>query len=248
MASVTKSKKSASVKTATSAGYAGTPQRIVLRSIELFNRHGIQNVAIDRIASDLKISPGNLTYHFKRKDDLIRATLDILKERLRVALQRPVAVSSAQDGAEYLIQVFRTFWDFRFFFNSLAYLLTDDRQLRKEYAQFNQWALDIMVADVEFLVELGHFRAPVEPNNFRLLSENIWGQLLHWLRLQQIESPSASTPPNAAIYDAALHLWSLCHLWMKPAFATELLRAFQALLIPERLAKTVAIRTPRKDR
>jgi len=226
--------KRASRKTATSPPVPDTRQRILLRSIALYNRHGIQNVAIDRIASDLKISPGNLTYHFKRKDDLIRATLDLLKERLRIALERPVAVGSAQDGAEYLIRLFRTFWEFRFFFNSLAYLLTDDRQLRKEYSEFSTWVIDTMESDIAYLAERGHFRAVVPPNNFRLLAENIWGQLLHWLRLQQIESPSAATPPNQAIYDAALHLWSLCQLWLKPVFANDLLRVFQTLLIPEK--------------
>jgi hypothetical protein len=48
-----------------------TRTRIVERSIALFNRGGLQNVAIEQIASDLQISPGNLTYHFKRKRDLI---------------------------------------------------------------------------------------------------------------------------------------------------------------------------------
>lgn len=226
-------KKRVSGKTVKSSFYPDTRQRIVLRAIALFNRHGVQNVAIGRIASDLKISPGNLTYHFKRKDDLIRATLDVLKERLRIALQRPVAVGSAEDGAEYLIRVFGTFWDFRFFFNSLAYLLTDDRRLRREYSEFRDWVIDTMESDIAYLHDRGHFRAPVAPNNFRLLAENIWGQLLNWLRVQQIESPSAATPPNRALYDAALHLWSLCQLWMKPAFANELLQVFQNLLIPD---------------
>jgi AcrR family transcriptional regulator len=52
----------------------GTRERIIQRSIALFNKRGLQHVAIDHIATDLKISPGNLTYHFKRKRDLILAT------------------------------------------------------------------------------------------------------------------------------------------------------------------------------
>ncbi|MDB5971487.1 MAG: TetR family transcriptional regulator [Hydrocarboniphaga sp.] len=211
----------------------GTRQRITLRAIALFNRYGIQNVSIDHIASDLKISPGNLTYHFKRKDDLIREGLDVLKEQLRIALERPVAVSSPLDGAEYLIRVFRTLWDFRFFFNSLAYLLQDDRQLRKEYTEFRNWLVGMMESDLGYMVERGLFLPPVAPNNFRLLSENIWGHFLNWLRLQQIETPSVATPSKQAIYDALQHLWSLCQLWMNPTFAKELLQVFQELLVPD---------------
>lgn len=218
-----------------------TRDRIVQCAIALFNRYGIQNVAIDHIASDLKISPGNLTYHFRRKDDLIHATLDVLKDRLRVALERPVAVNSAQDGAEYLIRVFRTLWELRFFFNSLTFLLTDNQQLRKEYAQFRGWVIDTIEADIGYMVERGLFHPAVAPNTFRLLAENLWGHFLNWLRLQQIESPSAATPSNQAIYDGALHLWSICQLWLNPSFADELLRVFQTLLLP---AQTIAAKRP----
>jgi len=203
----------------------------VLRSIALFNRYGIPNVAVDRIASDLKISPGNLTYHFKRKRDLIRATLETVKQSLRLALERPVSVESARQGAEYLIRLFRTFWEQRFFFNSLAYLLTDDPRLMSEYTVFSRWVIDTIESDLMYLAQRGYFRQPVEPNNFRLLAENIWSQLLQWLRMQQIESPSATTPSDEAVYSAALHLWSLCHLWMDRAFADELLKHFRRLLI-----------------
>jgi AcrR family transcriptional regulator len=230
--------RSASKKTRKVAPPRNTRQRIILRAIALFNRYGIQNVAVERIASDLKMSPGNLTYHFKRKDDLIEAALALLMEHLGFALQRPEAVQSPQDGAEYLIRLFRTFWEFRFFFNSLAYLLTDDRRMSKQYAEFSQQIIQAMETDITYLAEREYFRPAVAPNTFRLLSENMWSQLLHWLRMQQIQSPSAPTPSDEAIYDAALHIWSLCHPWMNPFFADELLRVFQDLLFPRRRRNT----------
>ena len=207
-----------------------TRQRIVLASIELFNRYGPQNVPIDRIAADLDISPGNLTYHFKFKVDLISAALEVVKDRLRFALQRPVEVTSATEGAEYLVRLFRTFWECRFFFNSLAHLSTDDRELLSEYSQLSRWVVRTMESDIAYLAEQKYFRPPVAPNSFALLAENIWGLLLNWLRMAQIEGPRSTAPPNTALYEVALHLWSLCQLWMAPAFAAELLRIFQSVL------------------
>ncbi|WP_428313000.1 TetR/AcrR family transcriptional regulator [Hydrocarboniphaga sp.] len=207
-----------------------TRQRIVESAIAQFNRYGIQNVAIDHIATDLGISPGNLTYHFKRKDDLIHETLDVLKDKLRVALERPVSVTSPNEGADYLIRMYRTLWDVRFFFNSLAYLLQDDRSLRKEFFEFRDWLVATMESDLEYLARGGYMNPPVAPNSFRLLSENIWGHLLSWLRLQQIETPSAKTPSAEALYDALLHLWSMSQLWMEPAYAKLLLQAFETQL------------------
>jgi AcrR family transcriptional regulator len=206
-----------------------TRERIIERSILLFNRKGLRNVAIDRIASDLKISPGNLTYHFPRKQDLIRATMDVLKARMRTALEPPSSVRSPADAADYLLRIYRTFWDFRFFFNALTHLLTDP-VLRREYLAFRDWALDTIVTDTEMLREHGYYQAPASPNNYHLLAENMWSYWLHWLRMQQIENPNASTPDNAALYDCALHHWSLCQPLMYPDFGRELLAVFNTLL------------------
>jgi AcrR family transcriptional regulator len=213
-----------------------TRERIVQRSILLFNRKGLRNVAIERIAADLKISPGNLTYHFPRKQQLIAATLAVMRDGLRTALERPTAVRSAPDGARYLIRLYRTLWDFRFFFNALTYVLTDPR-LRREYTEFRDWAMQTIEKDIIVLCEQGYFVLPVAPNTIPLIAENMWSQWLNWLRVQQILNPLATTPADAALYDCALHHWSLCQPWIRPDYARDLLQAFRDLL-PEGAIKS----------
>jgi AcrR family transcriptional regulator len=208
---------------------SSTRDRIVQRSIALFNRKGLRDVAIERIAADLKISPGNLTYHFPRKQQLIAATLAVMQEHLRTALEGPTAVSSARDGADYLIRLYRTLWDFRFFFNSLTYVLTDS-QLRREYATFHDWAMRTIESDLIVLRDLGFFVQPSPPNTFQLLAENMWSLWLNWLRMQQIRTPRAVTPDDAAIYECALRIWSLCQPWMQLDYARDLLQVFGELL------------------
>ena len=205
-----------------------TRERISERSIALFNKRGLQYVAIDHIATDLKISPGNLTYHFKRKRDLISATLMVLQERLHQALERTTTTTSAEESAAYLISIFRTFWDFRFFFNALTFLLTNDTQLRKEYFEFRDRSLQALEDDMDQLHRRGFFRAALKPNNYRLLAENMWSQWLDWLRMQQMKNPLARTP---ALYECALHHWSLCEPFLEPDFAVELLKAYQQQLL-----------------
>jgi hypothetical protein len=90
--------------------------------------------------------------------------------------------------------------------------------------------METMRRDLEVLREHGHFVQPVAPNTFVLLAENMWALWLNWLRLQQIETPLAKTPDDAAIYDCALHNWSLCQPWMDAAYAAELLQVFNELL------------------
>lgn len=52
-----------------------TKAEIVEEATRLFVRDGWRDVAVRDIANALNISPGNLTYHFPRKDDIIRAVL-----------------------------------------------------------------------------------------------------------------------------------------------------------------------------
>jgi AcrR family transcriptional regulator len=210
-----------------------TRGRIVDRSIELFNRYGIQHVTIEDIAADLKISPGNITYYFKLRRDLIRAGLDVLQARLGKSLDRPV-VASVQEARDYVISGFGPLWDFRFFFNSLVFLSRNDPEIRTRYLKFQHWAVEAVARDLEGLVTLGYFRRPEAPNSTILMAENMWAQWLSWLRMQQIENPTAKVPNREALYDFALHLWSLCQPLLAARFGQDLFDEFREALAPKK--------------
>ena len=52
-----------------------TKDRIIQAAVELFNAQGEQNVTTNHIAAHLSMGPGNLYYHFRNKEDIIRAIL-----------------------------------------------------------------------------------------------------------------------------------------------------------------------------
>lgn len=58
----------------------GTKERILEKSIELFNNQGVNNVGVRDVARALEISPGNLSYHFPKKEDLILALMEKMSE------------------------------------------------------------------------------------------------------------------------------------------------------------------------
>ncbi len=57
-----------------------TRELIIEKALHLFNERGINEVGVREIARELDISPGNLSYHFPKKEDLIRELLDQLKQ------------------------------------------------------------------------------------------------------------------------------------------------------------------------
>ncbi|MEM6723779.1 MAG: TetR/AcrR family transcriptional regulator [Bacteroidota bacterium] len=58
-----------------------TQEKILTNAIKLFNRKGVSNVRLQDIASEAAISPGNLSYHYKTKKDLIAAVIDFMLDR-----------------------------------------------------------------------------------------------------------------------------------------------------------------------
>lgn len=52
-----------------------TELQILNTSLKLFNERGYYDVGMREIARELNLSPGNVTYHFKKKEDILFALL-----------------------------------------------------------------------------------------------------------------------------------------------------------------------------
>lgn len=98
-----------------------TSEKILLISLDLFNRQGERNTTSVDIANELDISPGNLYYHYKGKDDIINALVDSYIVRIN-------AISHVSDDHEdfykYLFYCLETMHLFRFLFQNIAEIST----------------------------------------------------------------------------------------------------------------------------
>jgi hypothetical protein len=64
-----------------------TNARILQQARLMFNQHGVAEVSTVDIAQALNISPGNLYYHFKNKQDLLIQLCEQCHQRLRPILE-----------------------------------------------------------------------------------------------------------------------------------------------------------------
>ena len=137
-----------------------TRHRILDTSLALFNELGEPNVTTNHIADELEISPGNLYYHFRNKDDIIEHLFQRYEERMGMALIAPEGrLPTLEDIWLQLHRVFECIWEYRFLYRDLVDILTRNRQLRIRFARILKRAALNATTVMRGLVQAGVMRA-----------------------------------------------------------------------------------------
>jgi AcrR family transcriptional regulator len=137
-----------------------TRQRILDCSLAMFNAQGEPNVTTNHIADELEISPGNLYYHFRNKDDIIEQLFARFDARMDDALAPPDGrLPGLEDIWLQLHLVFECIWDYRFLYRDLVEILSRNRRLRVRFARILKRADDSAHDVMRGLTRAGVMRA-----------------------------------------------------------------------------------------
>src|SRR5690242_19244169 len=111
-----------------------TKDRILETALELFNQQGTSAVSTNHIAEALHMSPGNLYYHYRNKDEIIRALFERLFHAWDVSFALPKDHVPTLDDLKALARInFEILWRYRFAYRELIVLLNQDAILRERY-------------------------------------------------------------------------------------------------------------------
>jgi len=157
-----------------------TRDRILHVSLLLFNEEGeAQQTAVD-ISNALGISPGNLYYHFKGKDAIIRALFDSFEEEMRIILRGSRGkVTSIEDNWVYLYIILEEVYDFRFFYRNLGVLLDRYPDLASRFRSLvaeQRATIRNVLADLSKVDVL-----TIDPRLTEALTDQIMMSLTFWL-------------------------------------------------------------------
>ncbi|MBB4125078.1 AcrR family transcriptional regulator [Xanthomonas translucens] len=140
-----------------------TRRRILDTALAMFNAQGEPHVTTNHIADELEISPGNLYYHFRNKDDIIEHLFARYEERMDAALELPGArLPGLEDIWLQLHLVFECIWDYRFLYRDLNEILSRSRRLRLRFARILRRADDSTQAVFQGLAQAGAMRATAQ--------------------------------------------------------------------------------------
>jgi AcrR family transcriptional regulator len=162
-----------------------TRARVLSESLRLFNELGEANVTTGAIAAELGMSPGNLYYHFRNKDQIVEELFERFEERIDV---QPGPAGGAAEAIEnlwlYLHLMLEAIWDYRFLYRNLDDLLTRNRRLREHFGRIIGRKQAAVAGLCESLVQARAMRA--RPDEIRALARNVMVVATYWLSFRPL--------------------------------------------------------------
>ncbi len=159
-----------------------TRERILATAQRLFNESGTAAVSTNHIADAMGISPGNLYYHFRNKEAIIRALFEQQFARWDELYTLPDdRLPTLADLQQLVRATFVMSWDYRFMYRELIVLLRRDEQLQRRWVAIRARGFAGFRELVDLFVAADVLRAPADPTAVTRLAELCWLISEFWL-------------------------------------------------------------------
>lgn len=165
----------------------GTREKILIESKKQFNKKGYNEVSIKDIAEALSISKGNLTYHFKKKEDIVEALLEMPADH---------TPPSAPETYEELMAFFEDMQDVvennAFYFLHHAQLSQLSINIRAKQSQVYASNREKLLSCFEKLKNQGVFKDEAYEGEYENIIDSLLISCIYWLPFCSIKGITPS--------------------------------------------------------
>lgn len=205
-------------------GAVRTRERILLAGLALFNEHGVAHVTTNHIADAAGISPGNLYYHFRRKEDIVMA----LYERYETAIGEFHGGGDERDRGEIddlwlLVHLsFEVIQEYRFVHRDLSDLCAAYPALRRRFLRGLESGIARTSEYCHALSRAGALDAT--PEEAHALAVNISLVTTYWLTLQALRQAGRdglAVPDDDTVSAGVFQVMSLITPYLRGATQAE---------------------------
>ena len=164
-----------------------TKDRIKAKALELFNENGMGDTTLRMIAGNLSMSHGNLNYHFKTRQDLVRTLYYDLVALLDAQFS---VMGNAGTGLAILYQLsylnMDCLYQYRFFLRDFYKIMREDEEIRTHYQQLQVVRAEQFKGIFGLLIQQSVLRTEEFEGEFErlYLRMNILGD--NWINAQEL--------------------------------------------------------------
>ena len=165
-----------------------TRERILELSQTLFNDFGEPNVTTSMIADEMNISPGNLYYHFRNKDEIVNSIFGDFEREMDALLTTPAKRRiNVEDAWLFLHLLFELIGKYRFIYRDLNDLLSRNRLIETHFKRILDDSLKVALILARGMREAGVLSA--SEAELLALANNMVLNATYWLNFEYVRNP-----------------------------------------------------------
>lgn len=194
-----------------------TRQRIIDKSVDLFNNSGFASVTLFEIAGTLDMTRGNLTYHFKDKDILLEAISNEFWSKLEVERNKSRLLPSFENMHNEIQLYYRFQKKYSFIF--MDHHVMKHPVIKKKFSAEIENRIKDIQATIAFSISAGNMHPEPFEGMYYNLAFNTWMVSFYWLH-QQMCRGDKSEKSNE---EGEMKIWSM----LLPHLTKKGLKAFR---------------------
>ena len=168
----------------------GTKEKIVDTALKLFNLKGLSQVTLRTIAKEMKISQGNLNYHFKKRADIIEAIYFRLVAEMDSSMAK---MMHSEIHLQLLLDISASMmtntFKYRFFLLDFTQIMREHKNIKKYHSKLIAIRQAESIASFDVFVANGIMRKEELPNEYIHLYKRIQIFSDFWMASAEIEKP-----------------------------------------------------------
>jgi AcrR family transcriptional regulator len=193
--------------------------RILIESVGIFNRMGAGSTSTNHICAAIGISPGNLYFHFKNKEEIVFALFEQMCEETYALWKEALGKEKVLPPLEFIEQSMDIFWRYRFFHREMYHLRRQDPALSKRWHKHLDKTRRFMRAAFARWVRDGHVTTVGDAFTFRMINDIVLVTASSFFQFYESpERPATNKPLQLANQYLARFLMP----YLTPAYAARI--------------------------